>query len=298
MGLIVIPKELGVVPKELGVVDEKRAASELARIMVDYFRPLRSVAVALSGGVDSAVVAAAASRALGPRSLALTAQSPSVSRYQLQWAQRTATEIGIEHQLVSTAELEKETYRRNQSDRCYWCKQTLYETLLPVVRSRGFEQLASGTNREDLGDYRPGLRAGEEKGVLTPLAELGLVKDDVRRLAQYWGLAVWDLPASPCLASRIVYGVEVTADRLRMIEEAEALLRGCGIDEFRVRLHEHELARIEVPLPELTRLVELAVRGNLANKLRNLGFKFVSLDLEGFRSGRINEIIQISSKPV
>lgn len=265
----------------------------LAVKLVDWFDQFSGVVVAFSGGVDSGVVAAAAFKALGPRALAVTSRSASVSAAQLNWAEQTAAEIGIRHRVVATEEVSRDEYRENNSRRCFFCKQTLYGTLKRVAAEEGLDVIVSGTNADDLGDYRPGIEAGQMEHVRTPLADLGISKTTVRQLAKMWQLSVWDQPASPCLASRVAYGVEVTEQRLKMIESAEAWLRERGFDELRVRLHSGELARIELPLTELPKAVVPATSEALVKEFLRIGFRNVTLDLAGFRSGNLNELIQI-----
>ncbi len=264
------------------------SAEQLAEQLVRRLAGYGSVLVAFSGGVDSTVVAAAAARGLGQQAMAVTAASPSVSSYQLDWARRCASEIGIRHQVVQTGETDRPEYQRNDTDRCYYCKQSLYGALQDVARQTGFGVIASGTNLDDLSDYRPGLRAGDEAEVVTPLADLKLGKSQVRAIAQLWGLSNHDLPAAPCLASRLAYGVSVTPARLAMIERAESWLRQQGLTDLRVRYHEGDLARIEVPLAELPRLTESAVAAELVSTFTELGFRNVTLDLAGLRSGNLN----------
>ncbi len=264
----------------------EQKASRLVAILRGY----GSVAVAFSGGVDSAVVARAAHEALGDRAVAVTAVSPSVAQAELDDARRVAQLIGIRHVLIQTAEIEKAEYRQNAPDRCYHCKTELYTKLESILDQLGVQVIANGANVDDQGDWRPGMVAAREHRVRSPLIEAGLRKADVRALARYWGLPVWDKPAAPCLASRIAYGVEVTPDRLRMIEAAEAFLRGLGFRELRVRLPEPGTARIELPVPELARL--LSVRDQVVRELKAIGFKFVTVDLEGLRSGSLNALIE------
>ncbi|MCI0360180.1 MAG: ATP-dependent sacrificial sulfur transferase LarE [Planctomycetaceae bacterium] len=269
-------------------LDEKRAdlLAALAR--------LESCAVAFSGGVDSAVVAKAAALALGERAVAVTGTSASLASGELEQAQQLARLIGIRHVVLHTHELDSGDYTRNAPDRCFHCKTELYSRLAELLPRLGVRTIVNGANADDLGDYRPGMQAAANHAIASPLAECGLAKSDVRELAAAWGLPVWDKPATPCLSSRIAYGEEVTPERLAMIDRAEQYLRGLGLREFRVRYHKGDMARIEVPLAELPRLVEASERQNVTAEFRRLGFKFVTLDLEGFRSGSLNQLVQIS----
>jgi len=252
---------------------------------------LGSVLVAFSGGVDSAVVLVAAVRALGAqRVLAVTARSPSVPPADLADATRLAGELGVGLELVDTGELENPRYASNPPSRCYHCKAEVYGRLKQIAAARGLAAVVSGANADDLNDYRPGLQAGRELGVRAPLAEAGLTKSEVRELAAALGLWVHDKPASPCLASRVPYGQPITAEKLRQISAAEALLRELGFRECRVR-HHGELARIEVPVAEVGRLVGGDLRQLVDRELRELGFAYVTLDLRGFRSGSLNEVL-------
>ena len=248
---------------------------------------LGAVVVAYSGGIDSATLAAVAHRVLGPATLAVTAVSPSLARRELAEASELARRFAWAHQVVRTHEGEREEYARNEADRCYWCKSELFDVLGPIAKARG-ARIAVGTNLDDFGDYRPGLRAAAERNVVTSLADSGFTKNDVRALAAQLGLPTAQKPASPCLASRFAYGVRVTAEGLERVDLAEEVLRTFGFTVFRVRDH-GDLARIEVQPEEIERAASL--KEELSGALRELGFRYVALDLSGFRSGAMNEVL-------
>ncbi len=252
-----------------------------------------SCAVAYSGGVDSAVVAKAACLALGDQAVAITGTSASLATGELEQAVEIARLIGIRHQVIQTEEFAQPAYLRNAPDRCYHCKTELYTQLEQVLPKLGVKVILNGANADDAGDYRPGMAAATEHAVHSPLAECGITKREVRELAAEWHMPVWDKPASPCLSSRVAYGEDVTPERLAMVDSAEQFLRTKGLRVCRVRYHRGDLARIEVPAEALQDLCEPVTRQELAVELRRLGFKFVTIDLEGFRSGSLNQLLQI-----
>ena len=260
-----------------------RKSEELDALLTGLGRAV----VAFSGGVDSALLAASAYEALGDRSLIVTAVSPSLARRERKAAADLARSFGWPHLEVETTELDRAEYARNDPDRCYWCKTELFEVLEPIARERGAAMLV-GTNVDDLGEHRPGLRAAREQEVRAPLAEVGLTKREVRELSAMRGLPTSEKPASPCLASRFAYGVRVTADGLARIDEAEEVIRSFGFDVFRVRDH-GDLARIEVPPERIEELV--ASRARIEAALKELGYVYVTVDLTGFRSGAMNEVL-------
>ena len=270
-----------------------RQIKDLALELVQEIASHRSVVIAFSGGVDSAVVAAAAYLALPSHSIAITGVGSAVPGSDLQSARSVAAAIGIPHQEIPTYEIQNEDYVRNDGRRCYFCKSTLYGTLRAWADSNAFECLMSGTNQDDLGDYRPGLQAAAEYSVVAPLVNLSITKNQVRELATFFLLEVADKPASPCLASRIAYGQSVTPDRLQNIEKAESFLASLGFRDVRVRLHADGLVRLELSLGDLAAACEPTTRASISNRMQLLGFKFVTLDLMGRQSGSLNRALPI-----
>jgi pyridinium-3,5-biscarboxylic acid mononucleotide sulfurtransferase len=261
------------------------------RQLLDLLASYGSCGVAFSAGVDSTVLAKAAQLALGDMAVAVTGVSASLAEGEAAAACELAEQIGIRHVVIETDELERAEYVRNQSDRCFHCKTELYTQMEGLAGRLGVAVLVNGANVDDLGDYRPGMQAAREHRVESPMAECGLTKQEVRQLAAEWQLPVWNKPATPCLSSRIAYGEQVTPERLAMIDRAEHYLRGLGLPTVRVRYHKGDLARVEVPPDAISRLSAEPLRSKLAATLKSLGFRFVSLDLEGFRSGSLNDLI-------
>jgi uncharacterized protein len=247
-----------------------------------------SVLVAFSGGVDSAYLAWAATRVLGPAALCITADSPSYPDHHRQLALRIAREFQLHHEIIHTAELDRPEYRANPVNRCYFCKHELYTALTSLAQARGFAVIVDGSNADDRGDYRPGRKAAREFGVRSPLDEAELTKDEIRELSRRAGLPTWDEPASACLSSRIPYHSEVTDAKLRMIEQAEDALRAIGFRVCRVRHHD-TLARLEIGRDEMARALEPGVRARIVSELRALGYQHVTIDLQGYRMGSLNE---------
>ena len=248
-------------------------------------------AVAFSGGVDSAVVAQAAHLALGDGAVAVTGTSDALAAGELEAARDLATRIGIRHIVISTEEFANPDYVANKADRCYHCKTELYSQIGRMRERLGVNAVVNGANADDLGDYRPGLLAASEHSIQSPLAECRLTKKDVRQLAAFWELPVADKPATPCLSSRVAYGLDVTPERLARIDRAEQFLRSLGFNELRVRLHADHMARIEVPVSEVGKLCEPNARVSVVAEFERLGFKFVTLDLAGFRSGGFTKLV-------
>jgi len=260
--------------------------------LYDALSSFDSVIVAFSGGVDSAYLAWVATDVLGPAALCVTADSPSYPDHHRQLALRVAREFRLHHEFVTTSETEQPEYRANPVNRCYYCKSELYDVLSRLAADRGIAVIVDGSNADDRSDYRPGRQAAREYGVRSPLDEADLTKADIRELSRRAGLPTWDEPASACLSSRIPYHSEVTTEKLRMIERAEAALRGLGFRVCRVRHHD-TLARIELGTTELHRALEPDVRERIVRELRAIGYQHVTIDLQGYRMGSLNEGVRL-----
>lgn len=266
--------------------------------LIGLLTQAESVLVCYSGGIDSAVVLAAAHRALGKRAIGMTAVSPSLAEHERGDAERIAREIGAEHRFVQSAELGRPGYVANGPDRCFHCKSELYEIAEHKRQEWQLNFTVNGTNRDDLGDFRPGLEAAKQAGVRSPFVELGFTKADVRAVAQQLGLSAWDKPAAACLSSRIPYGTSVTPERLGQIGGFEAVLRDLGFRRSRVRYHD-KVARIELDLEELPRMLEPEMREAVVKAGKTHGFTYVTLDLAGYRTGSHNEVLTVKrSLPV
>jgi pyridinium-3,5-biscarboxylic acid mononucleotide sulfurtransferase len=264
------------------------AAGEKEKRLFDLLAQRNSLLVALSGGTDSAYLAWAAHQVLGNRALSVTAISPSYSSYDREQLEIFLRSTGIHHEFVETKEMDNPAYRANNSDRCYFCKDELFSVLDLLAATRQIEATAYGVNADDTFDFRPGQRAAAEHKVLTPLLDARMHKTEIRFLSECARLPSWDRPASACLSSRLPYGTEVTAERLSLVEKGEAALRDLGFRQFRVRLHD-KLARIELAPEELPRALNSEMASAIAKSLKALGFSYVSLDLEGYRQGSLNE---------
>jgi pyridinium-3,5-biscarboxylic acid mononucleotide sulfurtransferase len=251
--------------------------------------------VAYSGGVDSTLVAKVAYDCLGDKALAVTAASPSLLPEELEDAQIQAALMGITHQVVITNELDNPEYRSNPVNRCYFCKSELHDTLKPLAEQLGYPYVLDGVNADDLQDYRPGIQAAKERGARSPLAELGITKLEVREIARHLGLSVWDKPAQPCLSSRFPYGEEISIEKLHRVGRAEIYLRKLGYEQLRVR-SVGDTAKIELPVESIGQFASNAELPMVVQALQDLGFAFVTLDLEGFTSGKLNRVLQVSHK--
>src|SRR4028119_2361621 len=255
------------------------------------FSEMEKALVAYSGGVDSTLVAKIAYDVLGDRALAITAQSPSLLPEELEDACVQAAAIGIVHEVVQTHEMENPNYTSNPINRCYFCKSELHDTLKPLALQRGYPYVVDGVNADDLGDYRPGIQAAKERGARSPLAEVGVTKVEVRQLAKELGLPWWDKPAQPCLSSRFPYGEEITVGKLQRVGRAERYLRQLGLKNLRVR-SDGDTARIELPAEEIQEFVVNTDLPALVAVFQEFGFVYATLDLEGFRSGKLNQVLQ------
>jgi pyridinium-3,5-biscarboxylic acid mononucleotide sulfurtransferase len=260
----------------------------------EIFRDIGSVIVAYSGGVDSTYVAYVANAELGPRAVCITGESASLPQYQRGELKRVVDTFGFNHEIITTRELENPEYLANNSNRCFYCKDELYNQLGTIASQRQVVAIVDGSTVDDLDDFRPGRQAAKNHEVRSPLIEVGLSKAEVRVLSKLASLPTWDKPASPCLSSRIAYGTTVTIERLSEIDRGEEILRELGFREFRVRHHD-TLVRLEIAPAEMDKVLNKEVVAELARRFRELGFKYVTLDLQGYRSGSMNELLNLTA---
>ncbi len=255
-----------------------------------YIEKLGSAVIAFSGGVDSTFLAKVCYDVLKDRCVAITATSSTYPQREFKEAQELAKEIGIRHKVIRSEELEIEGFSKNPIDRCYYCKSELFSKLKNVADEEGIKYVLDGTNYDDTGDFRPGRRAARELGVKSPLLECGFTKNDIREMSKILGLPTWNKPAYACLSSRFPYGQEITDEKLSMVDKAEEYLLNLGFVGFRVR-HHGDIARIELNQSQINMMLDESVRKNVVSKLKEIGFKYVSLDLEGYRTGSMNEAV-------
>ena len=271
------------------VASAKIGTDEKLSALKSSLAEMRHVIVAYSGGVDSAFLAAVANEVLGDASLAVTAKSPSLARSELEGAVEVAGLLGLNHRVIETAEVERDDYRVNDPNRCFFCKEELYTHLSTLPEAR-YSQIINAHNLDDTGDFRPGINSAKKRGVRSPLVEAGLTKAEIREQSRAMGLPTWDKPAQACLSSRIPYGTPVTVEALARIAEAEEYLRSLGVERLRVRHHD-TVARIEVGTEDFSILLDEETRRGVVERFREIGYSYVTLDLEGFRSGSLNEVL-------
>lgn len=278
-------------PKESCTPTVMLSAEEKEQNLRRLMREMQTVLVAYSGGVDSSYLALIATQELAEKALCVMGISPSVAQNQREDAEKIAQDFKFNYFSIQTEELENPNYQANPTNRCYFCKSELYGKLAPLAKEKNIEFILDGANLDDTNDYRPGREAAKENKVRSPLIEVGLTKAEIRQLSKKYNLPTWDKPSSPCLSSRIAYGIPVSIERLSKVEKGEEFLRCLGLREFRVRNH-GELVRLEIAPEEMQKVLDKNVTDSIAKKFRELGFKYVTLDLQGYRTGAMNEVIK------
>lgn len=273
----------------------EKTVLEKRELLVSLIKKMETLIVAYSGGVDSAFLAAIGNEVLGQKSVAVIAASPSLAPTELEEATKLAGDLNLNFKIVNTREVERSDYQANNPDRCFFCKDELYSHLMKHAEEEGIENVSNGTNVDDLGDYRPGLEAAKQYGVRSPLVEAGLTKNEIRHLSQEMGLPTWDKPAQACLSSRIPYGTTVTVEALTKIAKAENYLRKKGLKQLRVRHHD-TVARIEVEPQDFAVVMDDRFRSDISQYFKSIGYAYVTVDLDGFRSGSLNEILADMNK--
>ena len=268
----------------------EKALQDKERNLREIISAYGSAVVAFSGGVDSTLLAYVAHDVLGDKMVAVTAISPSFPQFQLDDAREFASRFGITFEMIETQEMDNPQYRANSPERCYFCKTELYARCLEVAHARGFKHVFDGSNVDDYSDYRPGMKAAREQAIRSPLAEAGFSKKNIRALSRHYDLPTWDMPAFACLASRLPYGEEIAPEKLQRVDKAEAALRALGFRQFRVRYH-GEVGRVELAPEELPLAFSVEMFKKISNGLKEAGFTFASLDLDGYRTGSLNEIL-------
>ncbi|MDR3718299.1 MAG: ATP-dependent sacrificial sulfur transferase LarE [Bryobacteraceae bacterium] len=275
---------------------DSAALQEKQERLIGALRAMGHVLVAYSGGTDSAYLAWAAKQALGDNAVAVTADSPSVPRSHMRDAVALTRDFGIRHEIIETREFENPEYAANNPDRCFYCKDELFRRMEALADRFPGQTIVYGVNKDDLGDFRPGQKAAKIHAVKAPLVEAGLTKAEIRELSRLAGLPTWDRPAAACLSSRVAYGTQVTVENIQKVELAEEALKEIGFLQFRVRYHSEELVRVEIAREEMPKALSLEVFDEISRRLKKLGFKYVTLDLQGYRQGSMNEVLSESSK--
>ena len=269
--------------------DREKTNKRLIRLN-NILSSMESVIVAYSGGVDSTFLLKAASDVLGDKVLAVTSDSPTITRKELLYARNMAKELGANHMVLKTDEMDCKDFIKNSSQRCYWCKSELFTKLNNLAKKHGYNYVVDGSNYSDTSDFRPGLKAARKLGVRSPLVEASLTKDDIRNLLKIWGLSIWNKPSTACLSSRIPYGQTISVSLLNRIEKAEDILHKSEFNQVRVRDH-NDIARIEISAEDFSRLFDPRVKDTISRSLKELGYKYIAVDLDGYRTGSLNEAL-------